>query len=85
MTKKQVRFGRGDRDKARLPVISMRQVDEICALTGENLGECIADAITRKYMEVVHNSLARKYEELQQAYDELYTHHCKVINQDHNV
>ena len=79
MTKKQVRFGKADRDKARLPAISMQQVDEICAITEENLGECIADAITRKYMEIVHNSLARKYEELQQAYDELYTLHCKLI------
>jgi len=80
--KKQVRFGTGDRDKARLPTISMKQVDEITAITGENLNECIQDAIARKYMQVVYpNTAEAQLEELQAAYDELYQAHCDLINE----
>ena len=81
MTKKQVRLGSNNNDKARLSPVTIRHLDELCQQTGNTKSEIIGAAILMYYMEVVHEETKRQLEELQKAYDALYAHHCDVINQ----
>jgi hypothetical protein len=70
---KQVRFGSGPNDKARLPTITEQQIEEIAAITGENKNAVVQSAITRYYMEIVYNAQAKKLEQLQAEYDKVYS------------
>jgi len=75
---KQVRFGSGANDKARLPTITEQQIEEIASVTGENKNAVVQSAICRYFMEVVYGAQAKRLEQLQAAYDEVYTALCDV-------
>ena len=79
--KKQIRLGTGPNDKARLSTIAIRQLEEICQVTGQPKNAVIQEALLMYYTEMVHEETKRQLAQLQKAYDELYAHHCEVINQ----
>ena len=63
--KKQVRYGGHNLQKARLSLITEQQIAEICDVTGEGKGECVAAAITERYMRIVFNAHQQRINELQ--------------------
>jgi len=65
MTKKQVRFGNGPTDKARMTTITRQQIDEICALTGETVAECVQMAIAERYANIVYHAQRGRIKELE--------------------
>ena len=78
---KQVRYGSAPNDKARLPPITSKQIEEIASITGENKNGVVQSAICRYYMEVVYNAQAKRLDELQAAYDEVYAALCDAVNE----
>lgn len=64
---KQIRFGSGANDKARLPTITQQQIEEIASVTGENKNSVVQSAICRYYMEIIYNVQQKRLEELEAA------------------
>lgn len=72
MSKKEVRYGSGPYDKARLATIAEQQIQEIAAITGENKNEVVAMAIAERYMRIVYREQEKRLEDLQAAYDKAH-------------
>jgi len=65
MSKKQIRFGTGPTDKARMTTITRQQIDEICAVTGESLAECVQMAIAQRHVDIVYHAQRGRIKELE--------------------
>jgi len=65
MSKKQIRFGTGPTDKARMTTITRQQIDEICAMTGETVAECVQMAVAERYMNTVYHVQRKRIEQLE--------------------
>ncbi len=78
--KKEIRYGSGPNDKARLSTIAEQQIAEIAAVTGENKNEVVAMAIAERYMRIVYCEQEKRIEDLQARYDEVYAALCDAAN-----
>lgn len=78
---KQVRYGAGDTQKVRVASVTQRQISELAAALDLTQTAVMQEAICRLYMQEIYSQQEKKLVDLQKAYDELYAHHCDVINQ----
>ena len=78
---KQVRYGKGDKDKVRVASVTQVQIGQLAAALDLTQTAVMQEAICRLWMEEIYGAQASKLADLQKAYDELYAAHCDVINQ----
>lgn len=78
--KREIRYGSGQNDKARLSTIAEQQIAEIATVTGENKNEVVAMAIAERYMRIVYCEQEKRIEDLRAKYDEVYAALCDAAN-----
>lgn len=75
---KSIRHGAG---VSKVYPIIAQQIDEITAITKESTASLVSRLVSVEYDRLIVRALEKQHEQLQKAYDELYAHHCDVINQ----
>lgn len=78
---KQIRYGAGGKEKVRVANVTQQQIVELATAMDMTQAAVMQEAICRLWMEEVYGQQEKKLADLQKAYDELYAHHCDVINQ----
>jgi hypothetical protein len=78
---KQIRYGTGDKEKSRVASVTQRQIVELAAHLDLTQASVMQEAVSRLWMQEIYGQQEKKLADLQKAYDELYAHHCEVINQ----
>jgi len=78
---KQIRYGTADGAKVRVANVTQQQIVELAETMGMTQSGVMQEAICRLWMEEIYGQQEKKLADLQKAYDELYAHHCDVINQ----
>lgn len=78
---KQIRYGTGDKEKVRVASVTQRQIVELADHLGLTQASVMQEAVSRLWSQEVSRQHEKQLADLQKAYDELYAHHCDVINQ----
>lgn len=78
---KQIRYGKGDKEKVRVASITQRQIVELADALDLTQSAVMQEAVSRLWMQEIYSQQEKALADLQKAYDELYAAHCEVINQ----
>lgn len=79
--KKFIRYGSGNKQKARVGSITRQHIVELAEEFGMTQADVIQEAVCQLWTEVFGGGLRQELADLQKKYDELYEAHCDAINQ----